>query len=71
MTAHPAERRTIVAGAALPDDLTGVRWADGTMECRYRLEHPNGSLLAATGQVGEVLTDPATECDTCSDACAG
>jgi hypothetical protein len=66
------DRRTIVAGspAALPDDLTGVRWTDGTVECRYRLEHANGSLVAVAGEVGVVITDPAAECDTCSDACA-
>lgn len=71
-TAPHAERRTIVAesGSSLPIDLTGVRWRDGTAECRARLEHPTGSLVAADGDVGEVLTSADAACDTCSDACA-
>ncbi len=65
--------RTFIAASAsaLPDDLTGVRWADGTVECRFRLAHADGSLVAAAGEVGVILTDPAVSCTTCSDACAG
>lgn len=65
--------RTFTADSSqpLPDDLTGVRWADGTVECRFRLAHPAGSMVATAGEVGVVLTDPAVSCTTCSDACAG
>jgi hypothetical protein len=55
----------------LDADVTGVRWPDGSIECRFRLEHPAGSLVARVGEVGVVLTDPRAECDACSDACAG
>lgn len=53
----------------LPDDLTGVRWPDGTVECRSRVSHVDGSLAAAGDTVGVVLTDPAVTCDHCSEAC--
>lgn len=59
------------ADKPLPDGATGVRWADGTIECRYRLLHPAGSLVATIGDVGVVLTGAEVECSTCSDACAG
>lgn len=58
------------AGSDLPDDVTGVRWSDGTVECRFRLLHPAGSLVAADGDIGVVLTTGDVECTTCSDACA-
>lgn len=71
-TAAPSHR-TFQAGSdrRIPDDLTGVRWLDGTVECRFRLTHPGGSLSAADGEVGVVLVEPNLECSTCSDACAG
>ena len=64
-------RRTFtnVAAHDLPDDLTGVRWPDGTVECRFRLRHPNGSLSAADGDVGLILTEPGVACTHCSEAC--
>lgn len=66
-------RRIFTAGSGreLPADATGVRWADGTVECRFRLGHPAGTLVAADGETGEVLTGGDVECTTCSDACAG
>ena len=71
MRSSSASRRTWTAGASVtPVDLTGVRWDDGTVECRFRLLHPAGSLIAADGDEGEVLTDADTACTTCSDACA-
>ena len=62
---------TAGSGKSLPVGLTGVRWADGTVECRFRLLHADGSLVAADGDVGTVLTTLEAECTTCSDACAG
>jgi len=59
------------SGEPLPDDLTGVRWPDGTIECRFRMAHPSGSLVAADGDLGIVLTEPGAACTVCSDACAG
>ena len=58
------------AGDPIPIELTGVRWPDGTVECRFRLLHPAGSLIATDGDVGQVLTDHDVECTACSDACA-
>ena len=71
-TASPSPR-TFEAGSTqpLPADLTGVRWPDGTVECRLRLTHPSGSLVAADGEVGIVLTELDATCTGCSDACAG
>jgi hypothetical protein len=53
----------------LPADLTGVRWPDGTVECRARVAHVDGPLAADGDTFGEVLTDPAVSCDRCSEAC--
>ena len=58
-----------VFAGAVPDDLTGVRWADGTIECRFRIIHSDGSLVAAPGEMGVVLTDDSVSCDRCSEAC--
>jgi len=71
-TASP-QRRMFTAGGSrsVPVDLTGVRWSDGTVECRFRLSHPAGSLVAADGEVGVILTEPDAACTVCSDACAG
>ena len=67
-----AARRHWTAGhpEQLPDDATAVVWPDGTVECRFRLLHPGGSLVAADGEWGVVLTAPDADCSTCSDACA-
>lgn len=53
----------------VPSGLTGVRWPDGSVECRARVTHADGSLAAAGETVGVVLTDPAVTCDHCSEAC--
>ena len=53
----------------VPDDLTGVKWSDGTVECRARVTHRDGSLVANGSDVGIVLTDRDVSCDRCSDAC--
>jgi hypothetical protein len=58
------------AGDTVPDELTAVRWADGTIECRFRIVHPAGSLVADDGEVGVVLTDDGVDCTTCSSACS-
>ena len=55
----------------LPDDLTGIRWPNGTVECRFRMVHPAGSLVAVDGEQGLVLVADDVECTTCSDACKG
>ena len=70
-TASPSAR-TFTAGPnqPVPADLTGVRWSDGTVECRFRVTHPAGSLVARDGEVGVILTEPDAECTDCSDACA-
>ena len=70
MTSPSSPSGTYVASDSIPIELAGVRWSDGTVECRFRLLHPAGSLVAADGDVGQVLTDPDVECTTCSDACA-
>jgi hypothetical protein len=56
--------------AELPTDATAVRWREGTVECRFRLLHPRGSLVADDGDHGVVLTDPAADCTICSDICS-
>lgn len=72
MNPESSEHSTWIAGSTddLPADATAVRWADGTVECRFRLLHPSGSLVAIDGDLGTVLTDPTADCTTCSDACA-
>lgn len=67
----PPSQRTFEAGSSqpIPADLTGVRWPDGTTECRFRLTHPSGSLVATDGDIGIVLTEPSAACTLCSDAC--
>ena len=70
-------RRTTTLSALrdhrLPDDLEGVRWDDGTVECRFNVSADD--YLARVREagwnhpgVGEVLTEP-TECDRCADKC--
>lgn len=73
MSTTSPSQRTFEAGSSqpLPADLTGVRWPDGAIECRFRLTHPSGSLVAADGEVGVVLTELDAVCTVCSDACAG
>lgn len=68
----PPPQRTFEAGSSdpIPADLTGVRWPDDTIECRSRLTHAAGSLVADDGDVGIVLTALDAACTTCSDACA-
>ncbi len=68
----PSDPRTWTAGTndAIPLDLTGVCWSDGTVECRFRLLHPAGSLVSVDGDRGVVLTNPDVECTTCSDSCS-
>lgn len=60
---------TALRAGDLPADLTGVRWLDGTVECRARVAHVDGPLAAAGDAVGVVLTDPTVSCDHCSEAC--
>ena len=70
-------RRTItltdVGECRLPADLEGVRWDDGTVECRFNVSADD--YLARVREsgwrhpgAGEVLTEP-TECDRCADKC--
>jgi hypothetical protein len=72
MSATPPPRRSITAGSEqeLPGDLTAVLWANGTVECRHRLAHPDGSLVATVGEIGQILADPGVSCTVCTDACA-
>lgn len=58
-----------VAAGTVPEALTGVRWAHDVVECRFRILHPDGSLVAAPGERGTMLTDPSVSCDRCSEAC--
>ena len=65
-----------VAAGRVPDDMTGVRWSDGIVECR-------ANLLAADyldrrrahddhgPDHGVVLTDPSATCERCADKCGG
>lgn len=71
MTSPSPQTWTAGAGQPIPADVTGVRWPDGTIECRFRLLHPAGSLVAADGDIGLVLTNLDAECTACSDACVG
>lgn len=65
----PQRLFTAQADQHVPAELTGVRWSDGTVECRFRLTHPVGSLVAHDGDVGVMLTGANVACTTCSDAC--
>lgn len=63
----------LVAGD-VPEDLTGVRWPDGSVECRFNVtaaDYPvrvRSSGPPPTG-AAEVLVDPAVACDRCADKC--
>lgn len=70
MTSSPSSLTTHIAGEPISAELLGVRWAKGIFECRFRLLHPTGSLIAEDGGVGQVVADHEVECTTCSDACA-
>ena len=72
MPSPSPSQQTWIDGASqpIPAGLTGVQWPDGTIECRFRLLHPAGSLVACDGDIGLVLTNLDAECTTCSDACA-
>jgi hypothetical protein len=72
MSAASPSSTTFTAGASqpVPAHLTGVRWPDGTVECRFRVAHPAGSLVAADGEIGVILTETDAACTVCSDACA-
>jgi len=72
-------RRTVtladVAAGRVPDDMTGVRWSDGTVECRANLlaEDYLGRRAAhdqSLPESGVVLTDPTATCDRCADKCS-
>lgn len=68
---RPSDELTWTAGVEpVPAELTAIRWADGTIECRSRLMHPAGSLVADDGEVGVVLTDEGIDCTDCSSACS-
>ena len=62
--------RWTLGDAALPDEAEGVRWADGTVECRFRLRHPDGSVAAARGDVGVLLLGRPVDCTVCTSACS-
>lgn len=63
----------VIAGR-LPDDLAGVRWSDGTVECRFNVTSDDYPSRVRQGGrhdlgTGAVLTDPSTACDRCADKC--
>jgi hypothetical protein len=71
-------RRTItltdLSEQRIPADLTGVRWPDGTVECRFNVSADDQlARFRSAGRrdpgPGEVLTDPSVECDRCADKC--
>jgi hypothetical protein len=58
----------------LPADLTGVRWPDGTIECRFNVTADDyasrvRSAGAPPSQPGTVLVDASVSCDRCADKC--
>ena len=70
-------RRTItlsdIREGRTPADFEGVRWADGTVECRFNVTADDYEVRVRESGgrhpgVGEVLTEP-TECDHCADKC--
>lgn len=76
MSAVPTRHVTfaeLVAGR-VPDDLTGVRWPDGVLECRFNATADDYAVrVRASGPppvgAAEVLVDPAVACDRCADKC--
>ena len=63
-----------VLAGRVPDDLAGVRWHDGTVECRANLVADDyAARHTAAGRRtlghGVVLTDPSASCDRCADKC--
>jgi len=58
----------------VPDYLTGVRWPDGTVECRAKVvaegyvSHHEATRVDDADLV--LLTDPSVACDVCADYCS-
>ena len=73
-TVRPVTGRAISIGdlvsGSLPEDLTGVEWSDGTVECRAAVAaNVLGGIGRDTGDVGRVLVAPSVVCDSCSERC--
>lgn len=56
----------------LPGDATGVRWTNGTVECRDHIEHPSylgalGGLDLAGDDGAGILLYGEISCDACLD----
>ena len=71
-------RRTItltdIADRRIPDDIEGVRWPDGTVECRFNIGSEDYlERFRASGHrdpgTGTVLDGSPVECDRCADKC--
>jgi len=63
-----------LAAGRVPDELEGIRWADGTVECRFNVtadDYFSRRREAGERDVGsgDVLTEP-TDCDRCADKCS-
>lgn len=63
-----------VCNGPVPAELTGVRWADGLVQCRanvtssdYRVRTRSNGRTPA--EPGLVLTDPSVTCDLCAEKC--
>lgn len=73
MTRHIITLSDIRSGH-IPDHLTGVRWADGTVECSFNVRSDDYLQRAKTDgrrdtDEVEVLDDLSVECDRCADKC--
>lgn len=72
-------RRTItltdLTAGNVPADMVGVRWSDGTVECRFNVTADDyASRRRQDGHAdhgdGEVLTGEPVDCDRCADKCS-
>lgn len=74
-----AGRRTIslaeIADGRIPDELQGIRWPDGTVECRFNIsaddyvERVHGDGPAAPGEAVILRGNP-VDCHDCASKCS-
>lgn len=79
MANQDEQQRTIslddIRDGRIPEGLQGVRWPDGSVECRFNIasadyaERTAAAGVASRG-VGAVLVGEPVDCDSCASKCS-